>query len=272
MIIDSHQHFWKLERGDYAWLTENLAPIYTDFQPADLKPLLEESRVDGTILVQATDTEEETEYLLSLADKHAWIHGVVGWVDMETPTASDRICRFAEHSKFVGIRPMIQGIEDENWMLKPELAPAIETLIDRNLAFDALVLPQHLTPLKTFLSRYDRLKVIIDHGAKPQIRDRAWQPWADDMAEIAATSNAFCKLSGLVTEAASEWKPDDIAPYAQHILSTFGPERTVFGSDWPVLNLAGNYSDWIDLVKTWIPDEHKPDIMGGNALRFYLNG
>jgi len=270
MIVDAHQHLWKLDRADYQWLTKELAPIYRDFLPDDLKPFLDKSGVDGTILVQATDTEAETEYLLSLADKHAWILGIVGWVDMESNRAPERIRQFATHSKFVGIRPMIQGIEDDRWMLKPALSPAVETLIDLNLTFDALVLPRHLKPLKEFVSRYDGLKVIIDHGAKPEIRNSAWEPWASEIAEIAALSDAYCKLSGLVTEAAAHWKEQDIEPYAKHILTVFGAERTVFGSDWPVLNLAGNYAQWMTLARDWVCEHDRHNIFGGNALRFYF--
>ena len=176
MRIDSHQHFWDLSRGDYDWLTPDLFEIYRDFSPVDLEPLLASNKFDGTVVVQATDTEAETEYLLSLADRHDWIWGVVGWVDMENPAAPARIAEFAEHPKFVGIRPMIQGLEDDAWMLRPALAPAISALIEQNLCFDALVLPRHLGHLKMFLSRYPDLKVVIDHGAKPNIKADQFQP------------------------------------------------------------------------------------------------
>jgi L-fuconolactonase len=270
MIIDSHQHFWKLERGDYDWLTADLAAIFKNFLPADLKPHLDRADIDGTIVVQATDTEAETEFLLSLADKHDWILGVVGWVDMEAPLAPARIRNFSEHDKFVGIRPMIQGIEDTGWMLKPELASAVEALIEHKLTFDALVLPRHLKPLKTFLHRYPELKVIIDHGAKPEIRDGTWQPWADELHTIATTSKAYCKLSGLVTEAAEDWTDENIKPYARHILEVFGTNRTVFGSDWPVLKLAGTYKTWFEFAQTLVPQQDRPAVFGANALEFYF--
>lgn len=273
MIIDAHQHFWKLSRGDYDWLTPELAPIYQDFSPDDLAPLLRESGVDGTIVVQATNTEAETEYLLALADKHDWILGVVGWVDMQANTASQSIARFAKHPKFVGIRPMIQGIEDDEWMLRPALAPAISTLIKHNLCFDALVLPKHLPHLAKFLQTYPDLRVVIDHCAKPEIRNQQFQPWAEHIKHIADSSNAFCKLSGLVTEASADWDNKDIIPYAEHILNCFGPERVMFGSDWPVLKLAGEYQGWLQAVQSAIdkyPPKQQAFVLYKSAENFYL--
>lgn len=273
MIIDAHQHFWKLSRGDYDWPTPDLDPLYQDFAPDDLAPLLHENGVGGTIVVQATDTEAETEYLLSLADQHDWILGVVGWVDMEADTASQSIAGFAKHPKFVGIRPMMQGFEDDEWMLRPALAPAIKALIDHTLCFDALVLPKHLPHLAKFLQTYPDLRVVIDHCAKPEIRNRQFQPWAEQIKHIADNSNAFCKISGLVTEANSDWKDKDIIPYAEHVLNCFGPKRVMFGSDWPVLKLAGEYQGWLQLVQSVIdgyPQDQKACILYENAEKFYL--
>ncbi|OUS07383.1 amidohydrolase [Rhodobacterales bacterium 52_120_T64] len=273
MKIDAHQHFWKLDRGDYDWLTPELAPIFCDFAPSDLLPLLKQQGIDGTIVVQATDTEAETEYLLSLARDNDWILGVVGWVDMEAKSAPGSIAKFAKNPKFVGIRPMIQGLEDESWMLRPSLTPAITALIEHELCFDALVLPHHLEYLSQFLEIYPDLPVVIDHCAKPEIRSGEFQPWADQIQSIADNSNTMCKLSGLVTEANIGWVAEDIIPYATHILKCFGPDRVMFGSDWPVLNLAGNYGDWLRLVETLCSDfstVSKTAIFGENASRFYL--
>ena len=272
MRIDSHQHFWDLSRGDYDWLTPDLSEIYRDFGPADLEPYLATNKIDGTVVVQATDTEAETEYLLSLADKFDWILGVVGWVDMEKSTAPAQIAEFAEHPKFVGIRPMIQGLADDAWMLRPTLEPAISALIEHNLCFDALVLPKHLVHLKPFLARHPDLKVVIDHGAKPNMKSDQFQPWADQMASIAQKSSAYCKLSGLVTEAASGWIDDDIVPYARHVLGSFGPERTMFGSDWPVVNLAGSYDAWAQAAAQFCSHLEPKDVssvFGLTATNFY---
>ena len=273
MRIDSHQHFWSLDRGDYDWLTKDLAPIYRDFTPVDLHPVLRANKIDGTILVQAAATEAETEYMLSLAEKHDWILGVVGWVDMESPNAAQSIARFAQNPRFVGVRPMIQDIADPNWMLKPELAPALGALVDHGLRLDALLKPQHLTPLHRFISLYPDLRIVIDHCAKPQIREDAFQPWADQIAQIAATSTTMCKLSGLVTEAKADWADQDIRPYAQHVLDCFGPERVMFGSDWPVLKLAGEYDAWVEFVQCLCAELSQfqiDSVFGGTARRFYL--
>lgn len=270
MRIDAHQHFWDLKRGDYSWLTSDLAVIYRDFAPKDLRPFLDRHAIDATILVQAADTDAETDFMLALADEHAWIVGVVGWVNMEAPGAAARLRHLAKHPKFVGIRPMIQDISDDNWMLRPDLSTAFETLIDLGLRFDALLKPQHLDPFMKFLELYPDLRIIIDHCAKPEIRNKAFQPWADKIEQIANTSQCYCKLSGLITEAAEDWSDADIQPYGAHILKCFGPDRVVFGSDWPVLKLAGDYTKWITFVEQISNPEMHANLFGNNAARFYL--
>ncbi|MCC0043533.1 MAG: amidohydrolase family protein [Brucellaceae bacterium] len=250
MRIDSHQHFWKLDRGDYGWLTPDLAPLYRDFLPADLKPLLDAAGIDGTVVVQAADTEAETEYLLGLADTHDWILGVVGWVDLEAPAAPSSIARLANHPKLVGLRPMIQDIADDAWMLRDALRPAIDAMVAHRLTFDALVMPRHLGHLKTFLTRYPALTVVIDHCAKPEIRNGAFEPWATDITELSRFPNTFCKLSGLATEASEDWAPEELKPYIGHTLEAFGADRVMFGSDWPVVNLASSYDQWHEIARS----------------------
>lgn len=250
MKIDTHQHFWQLSRGDYTWLTSDLEPLYRDFLPQDLEPLMQESGMSATIAVQAADSEAETEYLLSLADQHSWIIGVVGWVDLAAPTAVASIERLAQQPKLVGLRPMIQDIDDDTWMLQDVLRPALEAMRAANLTFDALVLPRHLGHLDSFLTRYPELAVVIDHCAKPQIRNNSFEPWATQISDLAHHNNLYCKLSGLLTEAAPNWQPGDIEPYLAHILQAFGPKRVLFGSDWPVLNLASDYGQWRELFET----------------------
>lgn len=273
MKIDAHQHFWKLDRDDYDWLTPELEPIYRDFAPSDLQPLLEKEGIEGTVVVQATDTEAETEYLLSLAQTHDWILGVVGWVDMEADCAPDCIAKFAKDPKFVGIRSMIQGVEDDDWMLRQTLQQAISALVEHGLCFDALIQPRHLTHFLQFLENNPDLNVVIDHCAKPNIRSGQFQPWADQIKSIANNSTAMCKLSGLITEANSNWTADDIKPYANHILECFGPKRVLFGSDWPVLNLAGDYKVWSELAQdicAGLSKQEKGAVFGDNAYNFYL--
>lgn len=249
MKIDTHQHFWKLERGDYRWLTSELEPLYRDFLPQDLAPLLRASDMQATIAVQAADSEAETEYLLSLADQHNWIIGVVGWVDLAAPTAVASINRLAQHPKLLGLRPMIQDIDDDTWMLDRALHAALAAMVAHKLSFDALVLPRHLGHLDDFLTQNPDLSVVIDHCAKPQIGAQNIEPWATQISAIAQHTNVFCKISGLVTEAAPQWQVDDLDPFVAHVVKAFGPNRLLFGSDWPVLNLASNYAQWRDIFE-----------------------
>ncbi|SFR32224.1 L-fuconolactonase [Yoonia tamlensis] len=268
MKIDAHQHFWALARGDYGWLTADIAPLYRDFQPADLAPLLAGCGIDGTVLVQAAPTAAETAYMLALADKTDFIRGVVGWVDFEADDAPDQIAALAKHPKLVGLRPMIQDIADAGWMLRPALAPAFAAMIAHDLTFDALVLPRHLDNLNTLLGQHPQLRTVIDHGAKPEIRDGKFDDWAAGMARLANETQAFCKLSGIVTEANADWTRDDIAPYVTHLLTSFGPDRIIWGSDWPVSTLAASYKQWHDVALGFAGADHAK-IFGGNAQKAY---
>ena len=270
MIIDAHQHFWQLERGDYGWLTPDLDVLYHDFMPGDLTPHLRQHNIDGTILVQAAPTIAETEFLLKISDETPFVLGVVGWVDFEAASAIDNIIRLAKHPKLVGLRPMIQDIADDDWMLRPDLFAVFEAMIQHNLTFDALVLPRHLPQLCRLLSRHPELRCVIDHGAKPDIENGKFDSWARDIAAVANSSNAYCKLSGLITEAGEGWTPSQLAPYVAHLLETFGTKRLVWGSDWPVATLVDNYKNWLDLAISFIPDEPaRSAIFGSNAYELY---
>jgi L-fuconolactonase len=272
MKIDAHQHFWALTRGDYGWLTPDLAPIYRDFLPADLAPLLAAAGIDGTVIVQAAPTEAETLFMLELAEANDFVKGVVGWTDFEAADAPQRIAEMAKSRWLVGFRPMIQDIADPGWMLDKTLAPAFEALIAAGLRFDALTKPRHLKNLLVLLQRYPDMKTVIDHGSKPDIAGGTSDQWAVYMAAIARETNACCKLSGLVTEAASQWTVDDLRPYVSHLIETFGPERLIWGSDWPVCTLAASYAEWTEATAELLSGLTKPEIdaiMGGNAIRFY---
>ena len=271
-VIDSHQHFWSLGRGDYGWLTPGLQHLYRDFVPKDLAPLLASYRISGTVLVQAAASDAETDYILQLAATTSFVKGVVGWVDMSGPHVRHRLRSLATRQAFRGVRPMIQDIDDDAWMLRPELAPAFEELVDRRLSFDALVKPQHLDNLLVLLSRYPSLAVAIDHGGKPNIAAGGLQPWARQMQLLAEETSAVCKLSGLVTEATAAWQSSDLEPFVDHLLTVFGSERLMWGSDWPVVNLAGGYGRWWQFVQEWLSTRAAADrahIMGGTAARFY---
>jgi L-fuconolactonase len=246
--IDSHQHFWRRDRGDYTWLTPELAPIYRDYLPGDLAPQLADAGVSSTILVQAAPTTEETRFMLSLASENAFIAGVVGWVDFESAAAPDTIADLARDARLVGLRPMIQDIPDDDWMLLPELAPAFEAMIDHGLVFDALVKPRHLPALRSLVDRYPELTIVLDHGAKPPISSgnsaaAGLADWKRDITALAHETPIVCKLSGLVTEAGSA-DAAALAECAGHLLDSFGPRRLMWGSDWPVCELVCSYAQW----------------------------
>lgn len=272
MRIDAHQHFWRLDRGDYGWLTPDLAPLYRDFEPDDIAPHLFANGISGTILVQAAPTKDETDFLLALAGQHKMIRGVVGWVDFDHPNAENEIASYAERPKLVGLRPMIQDIDDDEWMLKPELTPAFQAIIATKLVFDALTLPRHLKNLSKLLARHPELRVVIDHASKPEIASRHFEEWAEQMARLASETNAFVKLSGLVTEASSDWTIDDLRPYVDHLIAQFGPHRLVWGSDWPVCTLASTYGRWCkttEALLVGLSEAEQSAVWGLNALKLY---
>jgi len=242
-MIDAHQHFWRRERGDYAWLTPDLAPIYRDYVPADLAPQLAAAGIGHTILVQAAATVAETRFMLQLARENAFIAGVVGWVDFESDGAVDTIAELARESALVGLRPMIQDIPDTEWMLRPEFEPVFEAMIDHGLVFDALVKPPHLPALLTLAGRYPELTMVLDHGAKPPIASGDVVAWKRDVRLLARETPMVCKLSGLVTEAGSA-DPAVLADCVNHLLEIFGPTRLLWGSDWPVCELVCSYATW----------------------------
>jgi L-fuconolactonase len=265
--IDSHQHFWRLDRGDYGWLTPEMEPIYRDYLPADLEPRIVRAGIDSTVLVQAAPSVAETLFMLDLAREHPFIAGVVGWVDFESTVAPESIVTLAEDAKLVGLRPMIQDIADIAWMLKPDLAPAIESMIDHDLVFDALVLPKHLPVLQDFAELYPELRLVVDHGAKPQLRTGDIAEWRHEITAIARSTNAVCKLSGLVTEAGSA-NPALLAPCVDHLLEAFGPSRLMWGSDWPVCELVCSYEEWYqasEMLLVRLDQDEREQIYSGTA-------
>lgn len=272
MKIDAHQHFWELNRGDYGWLTQDLEPIYKDFQPKDLAPHLQTASIDGSILVQAAPTLAETEYLLDIASKHDFVKGVVGWVDFESPNSIKNITRLSKNPLLIGLRPMIQNIDDPEWMLHDRIKPALELMSNIGLTFDALILPKHLPVLKSFIDKYPKLAVVINHGAKPQIRQGNIESWAQDITTIAKNSSAFCKLSGLITEASPNRSEEKLRPYIDVLLSAFGPHRLIWGSDWPVCTMATSYNKWHELscnLLKVLTQSQREAVYGGNACRAY---
>jgi L-fuconolactonase len=272
MRIDAHQHFWLLARGDYGWLNASVAPIYRDFMPVDLSPLLEKAGVDRTILVQAAPTEAETDFLLRIARDTPFVAGVVGWADFEAPGATRRIVERAAQPALLGLRPMIQDLPQIDWMLRPAIAPAIAAMIEASLRFDALVKPVHLPVLLTFARRHPDLRIVIDHGAKPDIAGGGHAGWANDIRALAKEPNVVCKLSGLVTEAAADPVTDDLRPYVETLLAAFGPRRLMWGSDWPMLTLNGDYLKWrgdAEALAAELSADERDWLFGKTAATFY---
>ena len=275
MIIDSHHHFWHPARGDYGWMPENDAIISRPYSPADLAQYLDALSVSATVLVQAAPTTAETEYLLGIADATPHVAKVVGWIDFEDSSQREALQRLAAHPKFSGVRPMIQDLDDDNWMLRDDVQWAYQAIIDLNLTFDCLGFPQHLQNFHTLLTRYPTMRAVIDHCMKPILTDHTetnFANWAEGMSKLAKDTNVFCKLSGLVTEADDGWTIDSLRPYTDHVLAAFGASRVMWGSDWPVVRLRCEYDEWFAVARELTADlsaEDQKAVLGGTAKRFY---
>jgi len=275
MQIDAHHHFWNPARGDYGWMPEDNATLNRAYGPADIAPHLAESGIDATILVQAAPSIAESEYMLGIADATPHVAAVTGWVDFESPAHAAELERLAGHPKFRGVRPMIQDIPDDDWMLREDVRWGYEAVTALGLRFEALGFPRHIDNFLTIFTRHPDMKVVIDHCMKPRIaaRDAAgFRAWADGMARLAAETSAFCKFSALITEADPDWTVEDLRPYAEHVITVFGAGRVMWGSDWPVCRLAGEYADWrnaaLDLT-AGCSDAEQAAIYGGTANSFY---
>ena len=272
MSIDAHFHCWQLARGDYGWLTPALAPLYRDVTVGDWQAQSAPHGVTGGVLVQAAPTEAETAFLLAQADAHPAVLGVVGWADLAAGDAPARIEQLARHPRLKGLRPMLQDLPDAAWILRPALTPALQAMADCHLVLDALVKPVHLPHLLTLAQRHPDLRIVIDHAGKPDIAGAQWQPWADGMARLASQTPVFCKLSGLLTEAGPAPEPGAVQPWAAHVLACFGANRLVWGSDWPVLELAGRFGPWFAETRqslAALSPQAQHAVMEGNARRLY---
>jgi L-fuconolactonase len=273
--IDAHQHYWHPARGDYAWMPPDDPILARPYGPADLAPHLARHGIDRTVLVQAAATVHETEYLLGIADATPHVAAVVGWIDFERPEDRATLARLARHPKFRGVRPMIQDIPDDGWMLRETVDWGFRAVAELGLTFDALGFPRHLGNFLTLLRRHPDLRVVIDHAMKPQIRDRSpasFRAWAEGIGRIAAETPAFVKFSALVTEADPGWTVEDLRPYADHILAVFGPRRVMWGSDWPVCRRRAEYAVWraaAEALTAHLPGPDRARIFGGSAAEFY---
>ena len=244
-MIDAHQHFWRLGENDCTWPTPDLAAIHRDYGPDDLKRLATPAGVTGSVLVQSQPSDRDTDWLLAVAADDPFVLGVVGWADLEAPDAPARVAALAAHPKLKGLRPMLEDMVEEAWILGPALEPAVRAMIVHGLVFDALVRPRHLRPLLEFARRHPTLAIVVDHAAKPAIAAGDLQPWRDDLEALARLPHVTCKLSGLLTEAAPGRVCSTLGPYVDHLLACFGPDRLMWGSDWPVVELAGDYAGWL---------------------------
>jgi L-fuconolactonase len=243
-IIDAHQHFWALATPGHEWPTPDLETIHRDFGPGDLAAAAEGAELTASVLVQSQPTDADTDWMLQLAGATPLVAAVVGWADLAAANAPKRIAALAQHAKLRGLRPMLQSIEDTEWLLGDELTPALLAMQAHGLRLDALVQPRHLPMLARFLERWPDLPVVIDHGAKPFAARGELDPWRAQIAAL-AERGASCKLSGLRTEQARGQAAEELRPYVEHLVSCFG-ERLMWGSDWPVLLLSGDsYQQWL---------------------------
>lgn len=274
MRLDAHQHYWSIERGDYGWITPDIPVLYRDFLPEHLEPHLNKHKLDGSIVVQAAPTLAETDYLLALSETTDSIAGVVAWLDLADPDYRIHYERFAQHPKFAGFRIMIQEMPDASAILAPGFVEALAFFAEKGVPVDLLAVSHQLEPLVRLLDQVPGLHAVIDHIAKPRIKDGALEPWKSQMSRIAAHPNLYCKLSGMVTEADhNNWKPADFRAYIEHVLDVFGSGRVMFGSDWPVSLLAASYDDVVDVLEQALPetwtDSERERLFGLNAKEFY---
>ena len=268
LMIDAHQHFWQLGRFDYPWMSKDLGILYRDYVPADLAPILKQNHITQTVLVQASNSVDETRWLLELADTNDFIAGVVGWVDLTSVNTQP-----SEHPKFKGVRHLVESEPNDDWLIQRSVLSGLQKLSARGLTYDLLVHTRHLKHVPLVAETCPDLKLVIDHLAKPPIARNEITDWSEAMKPLANYSNIHCKLSGLVTEANwTSWKTDDLRPYVNHALEIFGPDRMMFGSDYPVCLLAASYDRVLDSfqeILNTLNDTDREKIFLTNAAKFY---
>jgi L-fuconolactonase len=273
MRLDAHQHFWKFDQAQYPWIQPEW-PIRRDFLPDDLAPLLGHSGIDGCIAVQARQTLEETQWLLELAKENRFLKGVVGWVDLRSDHIEEQLGVLAQNPKLVGVRHVVQDEPDDRFMLGAEFMRGIAALAQFHLTYDILITPRQLPAAIELVKSFPKQAFVLDHIAKPFIRQGALSPWREQICELAKSQNVFCKLSGMITEADwALWKPADFAPYLDVVFEAFGADRLMFGSDWPVCLLAAPYHRVFSIVEDWLvplKPRQRHRILGENCKRFYL--
>jgi len=271
--IDAHQHFIDYTPEDYPWIGDRMRALRRSFMPADLRPLLDDLQFDGCIAVQARQTPEETAWLLQLAQGYDWVKGVVGWVDLRSPDIGSQLERLRGFVKLKGVRHVIHGEADDDFMLREDFNRGISLLRDCGLTYDLLIFEKHLPRAIRLVERYPEQPFVVDHLAKPNIKARAMRDWERHIRELAAHEHVFCKLSGLVTEADWHgWQPEDFTPYLDVAFEAFGPDRLMIGSDWPVCTASRDYLSVMNIVIHYLADhprEVRDKVLGGNCARFY---
>lgn len=273
MIIDAHQHFWRYQAERDAWITPEMGVLKRDYMPPDLRAELTANGVDGSVAVQASQSEEETSFLLDLAQGHQEIVAVVGWVDLRAPNIKDRLEYFAQFDKLAGFRHVAQSEPDDSFLVREDFCRGIASLQRFHFTYDILIYPRQLPAALELVRRFSEQRFVVDHMAKPPIRAAEVEPWASQMCEIAACQNVWCKLSGLVTEAEwGKWTAAEFRPYFDVVLKLFGPDRLMFGSDWPVCLLSAAYAQVKglvnDAVAAYSPEDRRK-MFGLNAVSFY---
>lgn len=272
MKLDSHQHFWSYDPAQYPWIPPG-SPLHRDWLPDDLAPLLARAGLDGCIAVQARQTVEESRWLLLLADHAAIIKGVVGWVDLRSPEVDEQLAELTAHPKFRGVRHVVQDEPDDRFVLGADFQRGIGRLKAFGLTYDLLLFPKQLPAAIELVRRFPGQPFVLDHLAKPFIKGGTLEPWAAQIRELAREPHVLCKVSGMVTEAnPGAWKPEDFRPYLDVVFEAFGPERLMYGSDWPVCLLSGSYAQVFGLVEEYtryFSAEQRSAFFGGNAARFY---
>jgi len=275
MIIDSHQHFWQHSQPfDYSWQdTPDLEPIRRDYLPNDLKPLIDAAGVDRAVFVQTQHNVAENRWVLELAEQNEFLVGVVGWVDLASEACEEQLLEFRDHPKFVGVRHVTQDEPDDDFIVRPEIIRGLKVLEQHNVPFDLLFFVKHLHHTPTLARELSNLPMVIDHLAKPNIKEGRLDDWADNFRAAAKFPNVYCKLSGMITEADwQDWKPADLKPYVEIALEAFGPERLMYGSDWPVCELAGSYQQVFDALNELLgplSETENEKIFGDTAKQFY---
>jgi L-fuconolactonase len=277
MRIDSHQHFWNYNDTDYVWMVDAYAYCRRDYLPADLAPLLVAGQIDGSIAVQARQFVKETDFLLALAADNAFIKGVVGWIPLCDASVERHLERYAGHAQIVGFRHVVHDEPDDDFILRPDFNAGVKALSRYPLCYDILIFERHLPQTIAFVDQHPSLSMVVDHIAKPRIRRDAFDgAWAANIKRLALREHVTCKLSGMVTEVEGDtWDEALLKPYFETVLEAFGPERLMFGSDWPVCLMRSTHTTWVETVQSLLapltPSEQEA-IMGGTANRVYLKG